>query len=80
MLAVTLPQVLCSAFIEGYRDFQNSHLWMTWVALSLAIVLQITLVCARKVAALFPYNMLLLFLFALLQGYVASSVAAAVGP
>ena len=77
-LLITTIMTLFSLYSESYFLFQIQHIGLFYVAVVLALIIEIYIFCCEG-GRKFPQNMVLTFLFTLCEGYIVSFVASITG-
>jgi FtsH-binding integral membrane protein len=74
-LLVTLSAIICCLYVEGIKQWVQSHEWAVWSALILTFVVMIVLVCVPGLVRSHPANIILLGVFTLLESYVLGTIS-----
>jgi len=61
-------------YSKDFSKFQEEHYWLTIVAFVVVLVIEIAIICFKKVARTVPLNYICLFLFTLGMAYLVSSI------
>ena len=79
-MLISILFVLCSVFIEEFKEFQTSNVFLILIAIFAEIFLFFLMICNPKLCRKVPMNYFLLFVFTIAVSYILSFICANTDP
>ena len=75
-LTITIAFIAVFLSVEAVQKFFETNKWILWNILALTVVIIIVLACFKNIARKYPMNIILLFVFTILESVVLGVAAA----
>lgn len=74
-LLVTIGLIVAIIYIPPLKGFFQTNSWILWLLLIGTVIIMLMLACCESVARSYPINMILLFVFTLMEGLLVGCIS-----